>query len=94
MMKSTSCVVALLGLGLLFLAQSSAQDGAKYDPTAVALAEIATLKVGKTDWPQWAGWSGRNNTPPGKNIPTQWDIDSGKNIKWQAKLGSQSPSSR
>lgn len=88
-MKSTSCVVALLGLGLLFLAQSSAQDGAKYDPTAVALAEIATLKVGKTDWPQWAGWSGRNNTPPGKNIPTQWDIDSGKNIKWQAQLGSQ-----
>ncbi len=27
--------------------------------------------------------------PSGKNIPTDWDVDSGKNIKWKAKLGSQ-----
>ncbi len=78
------CLAALLAAP-----QGSAQDGAKYDPTATALAEIAKLKVGKADWPQWAGWSGRNNTPSGKNIPTTWDIDSGKNIKWQSKLGSQ-----
>src|SRR5690606_34157435 len=39
---------------------------------------------------QWGGWPGRNNTPEGTNIPTEWDIDSGENIKWSADLGSQS----
>ena len=28
-------------------------------------------------------------TPTGKNIPTDWDVESGHNIKWTAKLGSQ-----
>jgi outer membrane protein assembly factor BamB len=60
-----------------------------YDAVAVALAEIAELQVGSHDWPQWGGWSGRNNTPEGNNIPTTWDIESEENIKWSAKLGSQ-----
>jgi outer membrane protein assembly factor BamB len=47
------------------------------------------MKVGAHDWPQWAGWSSRNNTPPGTNIPEEWNIEEGKNIKWSAKLGSQ-----
>ncbi|MCH8829285.1 MAG: PQQ-binding-like beta-propeller repeat protein [Planctomycetes bacterium] len=62
---------------------------AKYDPTAAALAEIAKLKVGKHDWPQWSGWGSKNNTPYGKNIPIEWDVKTGGNIKWKAKLGSQ-----
>ena len=52
------------------------------------------------DWNQWGGSSRRNNTPDGKNIPTEWKIgefdNSGnwnragnKNIKWVARLGSQ-----
>jgi outer membrane protein assembly factor BamB len=53
------------------------------------------------DWNQWGGSSVRNNTPVGHDIPTEWevgDIDfrtgewdpqSGKNIKWVARLGSQ-----
>ncbi len=61
----------------------------KYDPTAEASKGIAQFKVGPKDWPQWGGWGGKNNTPDGKNIPTTWDIDSGENIKWSAKLGSQ-----
>ena len=61
----------------------------KYDPTVEASKGIALFKVGPKDWPQWGGWGGKNNTPDGKNIPTTWDIDSGKNIKWSAKLGSQ-----
>lgn len=60
-----------------------------YDPTAAALAEIAKMKVGQYDWPQWMGWSHKNNTPHGTNIPTSWDIASGRNIKWKAKLGTQ-----
>ncbi|NOY40544.1 MAG: PQQ-binding-like beta-propeller repeat protein [Planctomycetes bacterium] len=53
------------------------------------------------DWSQWGGDSKRNNTPVGYQIPTQWNIgsfdyrtgewDSSKaeNIKWVARLGSQ-----
>ncbi len=68
--------------------EGTAEDS-RYDPTAAALAEIASMDVGKSDWPQWSGWSHRNNTPAGKNIPTEWDIDEGRNVKWSAKLGSQ-----
>ena len=54
------------------------------------------------DWNQWAGSPVRNNTPNGKNIPTDWDVgkfdddtgvwkkETAKNIKWAARLGSQS----
>ncbi|MEX0725760.1 MAG: PQQ-binding-like beta-propeller repeat protein, partial [Planctomycetaceae bacterium] len=50
---------------------------------------IAKLNVGLHDWPQWGGSNFRNNTPAGENIPFDWDVETGKNIKWQAKLGSQ-----
>ncbi len=94
-MKSRFKVSAMLGVvGAMALAVSTLsfayQSGSKYNPTEVALADIAKMKVGKGDWPQWGGWTGRNNTPAGKNIPTKWDVESGMNIKWSAKLGSQS----
>ncbi len=53
------------------------------------------------EWNQWGGSSVRNNTPEGHNIPTEWNIGQidyrtgtwnpakSKNIKWVAKLGSQ-----
>ena len=42
------------------------------------------------DWPMWGGDPQRNmvNTVE-KNIPSTWDIDTGRNIKWTAELGSQ-----
>lgn len=58
-------------------------------PTEKALAEIGEMDVGPHDWPQWMGWSHRNNTPYGENIPATWNIDGGEHIKWTAKLGSQ-----
>lgn len=51
--------------------------------------QISILKVGAADWPQLGGSSLRNNTPPGKNIPDNWDVETGDNIKWSASLGSQ-----
>ncbi len=54
------------------------------------------------NWPQWGGDAAHNNTPIGQNIPTEWEIGSfdyktgewdstdAKNIKWVARLGSQS----
>jgi outer membrane protein assembly factor BamB len=66
-----------------------ASQGAE-DPTAELVKEVQSLKVGAKDWPQFGGWSHRNNTPDGKNIPDKWDTDSGENILWTAELGSQS----
>ncbi|HEX3726479.1 MAG TPA: PQQ-binding-like beta-propeller repeat protein [Pirellulales bacterium] len=57
--------------------------------------------VGPLDWGQWGGSSLRNNTPQGKNIPTEWAVGTfdkngkwvkqgSKNVKWVSHLGSQS----
>lgn len=64
---------------------------------------VALLKENTADgrwWNQWGGSSIRNNTPQGVNIPIHWnpgEIDddghwlpeTAKNIKWVARLGSQ-----
>ena len=60
-----------------------------YNPTAEALKLISELKVAKGDWPQWAGSSLRNNVPDTKNIPTSWDVTTGKNVRWSMPLGSE-----
>ncbi len=60
-----------------------------FDSTGEALEEISHRKVRPLDWPQWGGTTSRNNTPLGKNIPARWNIDTGTNILWKAKLGSQ-----
>ncbi len=62
---------------------------AQYDPVAETLKMNKDLKIGPKDWAQWAGSSLRNNCPDVKNIPTQWDVESGKNVRWSAALGSE-----
>ena len=59
------------------------------DPTAFLSKQIAVMKVGKNDWPQWGGSTSRNNTPDAKNIPIKWDIETGENIRWSMPLGSE-----
>src|SRR5262249_18985692 len=57
--------------------------------------------VGPHDWHPWGGSPARNNTPDAKNLPDSWEMPkfkddgnwepgTGKNIKWAARLGSQS----
>jgi outer membrane protein assembly factor BamB len=52
------------------------------------------------DWPQWGGSSHRNNASPVAGLPKTWDVGTfdrktgvwnrdGRNIKWVARLGSQ-----
>ena len=41
------------------------------------------------DWPMWGGTPDRNMVSSMKGIPTSWDIKTKKNVKWVAKLGSQ-----
>jgi outer membrane protein assembly factor BamB len=61
----------------------------KFDPIQENLKQIGQMKVKSLDWPQWGGASLRNNTPLGKDIPTDWDVNKDKNILWKAQLGSQ-----
>jgi outer membrane protein assembly factor BamB len=53
---------------------------------AVAMADPS----GSGDWPMWGGTPTRNMVSSMKGLPTTWDIASSKNLKWVAKLGSQS----
>jgi outer membrane protein assembly factor BamB len=50
---------------------------------------IGELKVGKNDWPQWAGSYHRNNVTDEPGIPVEWDVTSGKNVRWSVQLGSE-----
>lgn len=52
---------------------------------------LAATPALAADWPMWGGTPGRNmvNTTE-KKIPVKWDIATGMNIKWRARLGSQS----
>jgi outer membrane protein assembly factor BamB len=45
---------------------------------------------GSGDWPMWGGTPDRNMISSMKGIPTTWDIQTKKNVKWMAQLGSQS----
>ena len=69
--------------------------------SAVALAVGLISSSGK-DWPQWGGTQSRNMYSPEKGLPAQFDpgkfkqgteevdLKTTKNVKWVAKLGSQS----
>lgn len=63
--------------------------GGKFDPLAETLKVIKSMKVKPGDWPQWGGSHFRNNVSDGKGIATEWDVEEGTNIKWSAKLGSE-----
>jgi outer membrane protein assembly factor BamB len=45
---------------------------------------------GTGNWPMWGGTPDRNMVSSMKGLPTEWDVKTGKNVKWVAKLGSQS----
>lgn len=40
------------------------------------------------DWPMWGGAPGRNMVSLEKGIPSEWEIDSPKSVKWKVQLGS------
>ncbi|MCA9246033.1 MAG: PQQ-binding-like beta-propeller repeat protein [Planctomycetales bacterium] len=81
--------------------QSEPETQVASEPPATAVAAPTSAEV-TSQWNQWGGSSQRNNTPVGANIPAEWevgeiDFDTGqwnregsKNIKWVARVGSQS----
>lgn len=70
--------------------------------TAIVAAEPGALARPAAGWPQWGGSPSRNNAPDAKNLPVEWnvgefDFRTGKwlggdvkNVRWVAKLGSES----
>jgi len=84
--STAAALAALIAIASIPTAQSAPAD---YDATRETKERIAKIKVRPTDWPQWGGSALRNNVPDAHGIPTDWDLDSGKNIKWAANVGSQ-----
>jgi len=41
------------------------------------------------DWPMWGGTPDRNMVSAMRDLPTSWDLEKKQNVKWTAKLGSQ-----
>ena len=56
----------------------------------VAGAPLVASDPGTGNWPMWGGTPDRNMVSSMKNVPTEWDVKTKKNIKWVAELGSQS----
>lgn len=94
------CIAAALGwwVGAGFdqvVGDSSSAEQAERSHVA---AEASGVTI---DWPQWGGTSARNNTPIGAGIPTEWEVGdfdyqtgawdptNAKNVKWVARVGSQ-----
>jgi outer membrane protein assembly factor BamB len=53
-------------------------------------ARFRASEPGTGSWPMWGGTPDRNMVSNMKGLPGEWDIKTGKNVKWVAKLGSQS----
>ncbi len=85
MLKTKHCIAAAMLAALVLSTTTVTAE----DPTKLVLEQIAKMRVGKHDWPQWGGSASRNNTPEGRNIPVEWDVESGKNILWSMSLGSE-----
>ena len=51
---------------------------------------MAASDPGTGEWPMWGGTPDRNMVSNMKGLPTEWDVKTKKNVKWVAKLGSQS----
>ena len=51
---------------------------------------VSSISVSRAeDWPMWGRTPNRNMVTPEAGVPTDWDVETGKNIKWVASLGSQ-----
>jgi outer membrane protein assembly factor BamB len=57
---------------------------------AATPVRLAASDPGTSDWPMWGGTPDRNQVSNMKNVPSEWDVKTKKNIKWVADLGSQS----
>ncbi|MHC4798373.1 MAG: outer membrane protein assembly factor BamB family protein [Planctomycetota bacterium] len=60
--------------------------------TCVGVGPSATQPVSRGslgDWSMWGGRPERNMLAEASDLPIEWDIASGRNVKWVAELGTQ-----
>jgi hypothetical protein len=57
--------------------------------TLLAPAPITGSEPGTGEWPMWGGTGDRNMVSEMTGLPTDWDVETGMNVKWVADLGSQ-----
>lgn len=86
---SLRSVVGTIAVIVAVVELSSVRLCSGEDVVRLASDTIARMDVQPGDWPQWGGTGFRNNTPPGRDIPTEWDVESGRNIRWSMPLGSE-----
>lgn len=67
---------------------AAASEG--YDPTEEVRKAVSGLDIGERDCAQWQGSPLRNNVVKADRIPLDWDVETGRNILWTMKLGSES----
>ncbi len=96
------CLVAAFAVGYAVATMIvMPADGTKSFAADTASLVSTDLTELTGDWPQWGGTSIRNNVPVGRGLPTEWDVgsfdrksgkwnqDGSDNIKWVARVGSQ-----
>lgn len=81
--RTTAMLVAVMGLIILCFRSDRPTSSPDNSQSSYG------TKAGRGDWPQLGGTALRNNAPLAVNVPTDWDVETGKNIKWSAKLGSE-----
>ena len=64
--------------------------GAAIVAAAITGSPVSAGDPGSGSWPMWGGTPDRNMVSSAKGMPTEWDVKTGKNVKWSADLGSQS----
>lgn len=52
----------------------------------LALPYVSALPA--QDWPMWGGTPGRNMVSPLRGLAASWDVETRRNIRWSAELGS------
>ena len=70
MLKTKHCIAAAMLAALVLSTTTVTAE----DPTKLVLEQIAKMRVGKHDWPQWGGSASRNNTPEGRAYNRRVDI--------------------
>lgn len=92
-MTRVPAAVATVLIGSMAMAPFAAPGGEDANSSVADARANSRIGVGLRDSPQWGRTGRRNNAAPGSRVPTEFDVAAGKNIKWAAKLGSQTYSS-
>ena len=101
--RTASCFCAMTVLFALISFRTSPKAIAVPPPyvnvQVETLPDIKTSEISKDrtqtqnevrqDWPQFGGTQHRNNVANGQHVPIDWNIKTGKNIKWSVPLGSE-----